>query len=51
VEFLRRLRDEKKFASAEELKVQILRDAARAARFFRQLAARRECGHSGVTSP
>ncbi|MBM3744908.1 MAG: bifunctional riboflavin kinase/FAD synthetase [Acidobacteria bacterium] len=41
VEFLRRLREEKKFASAEELRAQILRDSARAARFFRQLAARR----------
>jgi riboflavin kinase/FMN adenylyltransferase len=41
VEFLRRLREERKFASPEELKAQILRDAARARRFFRQLAARR----------
>jgi riboflavin kinase/FMN adenylyltransferase len=39
VEFLRRLREEKRFASAEELKAQILRDAARARRYFRQLAA------------
>jgi len=41
VEFLRRLREEKKFSSPEELKAQILRDAARAHRYFRQLAARR----------
>jgi len=41
VEFLRWLREEKKFAKPEELKAQILRDAARARRFFRQLAARR----------
>lgn len=41
VEFLRRLRPERKFATAEELKAQILRDAARARRYFRQLAARR----------
>jgi riboflavin kinase/FMN adenylyltransferase len=42
VEFLRRLREERKFASPEELKAQILRDAARARRFFRHLAARRD---------
>ena len=41
VEFLRRLREEKKFSTPEELKAQILRDAARARRYFRQLAARR----------
>jgi len=37
VEFLRRLRDERKFASAEELKTQILRDAVRASTYFRRL--------------
>jgi len=41
VEFLRRLRDERKFPNPAELKAQILRDAARARRYFRQLAARR----------
>lgn len=41
VEFLRRLREERKFFRPEELKAQILRDATRARRYFRQLAARR----------
>jgi riboflavin kinase / FMN adenylyltransferase len=36
VEFLRRVRDERKFESAEELKKQILRDAGRAQTFFRR---------------
>ncbi len=40
VEFLRRLREERKFASPEALKVQILLDAARARRYFRKVAAR-----------
>jgi len=35
VEFLYRLRDERKFESAEALKAQILRDARRAQRFLR----------------
>jgi riboflavin kinase/FMN adenylyltransferase len=35
LEFLLRLRDERRFASAEELKAQIMRDVARAQRFFR----------------
>lgn len=53
VEFLRRLREERKFAGPEELKAQILRDAARARRYFRQLAARRAavCGQAGATVP
>ncbi|HEV2198433.1 MAG TPA: bifunctional riboflavin kinase/FAD synthetase [Bryobacteraceae bacterium] len=38
VEFLRRLRDERKFESAEALKMQIMRDAGRARVFFRRLA-------------
>jgi len=37
VEFLRRVRDEKKFESPEGLKAQILRDVARARKFFRRL--------------
>lgn len=36
VEFLLRLRDERKFTSAEELKAQILRDVARARAYFRR---------------
>ena len=35
LEFLLRLRAEKRFASAEELKAQIMKDVARAQRFFR----------------
>jgi riboflavin kinase/FMN adenylyltransferase len=38
VEFLRRLRDERKFDSAEALKAQILRDVGRARVFFRRLS-------------
>jgi riboflavin kinase/FMN adenylyltransferase len=37
VEFLYRLRPERKFPTPEELKVQILRDAARAQAYFRRL--------------
>lgn len=37
VEFLRRLRDERRFDSPEELRRQILRDAAAAQKFFRRL--------------
>src|SRR5579872_4104945 len=37
VEFLRRLRDEKKFPSAEQLKAQILRDVRRAQAYFRRV--------------
>jgi riboflavin kinase/FMN adenylyltransferase len=37
VEFLRRLRDEKKFDSPEQLKAQILRDAVRAQAYFRRV--------------
>jgi riboflavin kinase/FMN adenylyltransferase len=37
VEFLKRLRDERRFPSAEELKAQILADAAKARRYFRLL--------------
>lgn len=39
VEFLLRLRDERKFPSAAELKAQILRDVARARTYFRRSAA------------
>ena len=39
VTFYDRLRDEKRFSSAEELREQILADAARAERFFRRLEA------------
>ncbi len=41
VRFLHRLRDERKFASLEELKTQIARDARRAARYFERAAVRR----------
>lgn len=37
VEFLYRLREERKFPNAEDLKAQILRDAARASAYFRRL--------------
>jgi riboflavin kinase/FMN adenylyltransferase len=37
VEFLRRVRDERKFDSAEQLKAQILRDVERARTYFRRL--------------
>ena len=37
VEFLRRLRDEKKFDGPEQLKAQILRDVARALAYFRRV--------------
>ncbi len=37
IEFLRRLRDEKKFAGPAELKAQILRDIERAQTYFRRL--------------
>jgi len=36
IEFLRRLRDERKFETSEALKAQILRDVARAQTFFRR---------------
>jgi riboflavin kinase/FMN adenylyltransferase len=39
VEFLYRLRDERKFESAEALKAQILRDVGRARAYFRRLTA------------
>jgi riboflavin kinase/FMN adenylyltransferase len=39
--FLHRLRDERRFASLEELKTQIARDARRAARYFDRAAVRR----------
>jgi riboflavin kinase / FMN adenylyltransferase len=39
VEFLHRLRDERKFESSEALKAQILRDVGRARAYFRRLAA------------
>ena len=41
VRFLHRLRDERKFGSLEELKRQIARDAARAARYFGRAGVRR----------
>lgn len=37
LDFLRRLRDEKKFSSPEELKAQILRDVHRAQEYFRRV--------------
>jgi riboflavin kinase/FMN adenylyltransferase len=37
VEFLRRVRDERKFDSPEALKAQILRDVGRALAYFRRL--------------
>ncbi len=37
VEFLRRVRDERKFENPEALKVQILQDAGRAQAYFRRL--------------
>jgi riboflavin kinase/FMN adenylyltransferase len=40
VEFLKRIRDERKFESPEALKAQILRDVARAERYFRRLSTR-----------
>ncbi len=42
VEFLRRLRDERKFASPEELKAQILRDVRRAQAYFRRIPCHTE---------
>lgn len=41
VEFLRRVRDERAFPSAEDLRVQILRDVGRALAFFRRTATLR----------
>ncbi|HTS78386.1 MAG TPA: bifunctional riboflavin kinase/FAD synthetase [Bryobacteraceae bacterium] len=41
VEFLRRVRDERKFEKPEALKAQILRDVARAQKFFRLRNSRR----------
>jgi riboflavin kinase/FMN adenylyltransferase len=41
VEFLRRVREERKFPSAESLKAQIARDAQRAGRYFRLLYSKR----------
>ena len=38
VEFLRRVRDERKFESAEALKAQIFQDVGRARAFFRRVA-------------
>ena len=38
VEFLRRVREERKFENAEALKAQILRDVARASAYFRRVA-------------
>ncbi|MFN3322620.1 MAG: bifunctional riboflavin kinase/FAD synthetase [Bryobacteraceae bacterium] len=46
VEFLYRLREERKFAGPEELKAQILRDAGRARSYFR----RRESAGAGRTA-
>jgi len=39
VEFLRRVRDERKFENPEALKAQILRDVSRAQTYFRRLGA------------
>ena len=41
VRFLRRLRDERRFASVEELKRQIIADAARARKYFERAGVRR----------
>lgn len=49
IEFLRRLREERKFPSAEELRSQILRDAARARRYFERLR-RQSAGASVVVT-
>jgi riboflavin kinase/FMN adenylyltransferase len=43
VEFLRRIRDERRFDSPEELKARILRDAAAARAYFRRLRAWTRC--------
>jgi riboflavin kinase/FMN adenylyltransferase len=48
VEFLRRVRDEKKFESPEALKAQILKDVGRAQAFFRR--AKRWIRHSDASS-
>ena len=40
LEFLRRVRDERKFESPEALKAQILRDVARAKAYFRRVRLR-----------
>ena len=44
MEFLRRVRDERKFESPEALKAQILRDVNRAQTYFRQAWAKRATG-------
>ena len=44
VEFLRWVRDERKFENAEALKAQILRDVNRAQTYFRRLGAGRGVG-------
>jgi riboflavin kinase/FMN adenylyltransferase len=44
VRFWKRLREEKKFAGPEELKLQIAKDIAAANRFFSRLRAVREKG-------
>jgi riboflavin kinase/FMN adenylyltransferase len=41
VEFLRRVREERKFENAEALKTQIMRDAARAQAYFRRISVSR----------
>jgi riboflavin kinase/FMN adenylyltransferase len=46
VEFLRRLRAEKKFANPEELKAQILRDVGRAQSYFRRVPCHTEISSS-----
>jgi riboflavin kinase/FMN adenylyltransferase len=52
VEFLRRVRDERKFDTPEALKSQIMKDVARANAFFRRLSAVRgkipHCGKIGL---
>lgn len=48
VEFLRRLRGERRFPNAEELRLQILRDAARAQIFFRRLKRWARTSGAGV---
>jgi riboflavin kinase / FMN adenylyltransferase len=49
--FLHRLREEKKFESVDALKAQILRDAARAERYFRMCNALRGVAETGTGEP
>ncbi|HLJ48059.1 MAG TPA: bifunctional riboflavin kinase/FAD synthetase [Bryobacteraceae bacterium] len=51
VEFLKRIRDEKKFDDAEALKAQILRDVARAQTYFRRIASSSQPALTAVGLP